>query len=135
MRPRTSKGITAKSNHRHKVQFNLSTCADQLLTGLLLILPVTTPVRPFERRTLSSFGLPGLIKRARLPAGLARTLSRKVYSTAHPFACVATARRYPSSPQDRPRGRSLYQVVLPAAESRQTGTPSARQLGGFPHGG
>ena len=102
------------------------------ITGLVTLTPTTTPARLSVRRTFSSFGLPGLFKRARLPVGLARTLSRETYSQAHPFACVATARRCPSSPQDRPRGRSLYQVVLPAAKSCEIGLPPPDSWGASP---
>ena len=73
-----------------------------------------------ERDTPLCLGLSGLITRAKLPWGLARTLSRRRFTSAtHSFPRVATARRYSSSPQDRPSmlllRRSLYQVVSPAS--------------------
>jgi hypothetical protein len=73
VQPRTSKGITASRYRPHP----LKVCG-----------PLT-------------LRLSGLIVRAWFPKGLARTLSRHSV-TAHPFARVATVRRYPNSPQDRP---------------------------------
>ena len=92
VRPRTSKGITAYSTSRRRRR----------------------PPRTSTYRVL--------LRELGYPKGLARTLSCGVRTpTAHPFARVATARRDPSSPQDRPRRRSLYQVVLPASHPRAEG--------------
>jgi hypothetical protein len=81
---------------------------------------------------LLSLDLSGLITGAWLPKGLARTLSHLDNKMAHPFARVATAQRYLSSPQDRPGQeyaprRSLYQVVSPASTRNFTLHASARQ--------
>ncbi len=42
--------------------------------------------------------------------GISTYLKRSLPAIAHPFARVATAGRYPGSPQDRPHGREAFPV-------------------------